>query len=364
MALVLEVKRRGQPAPRFVRVSDRELADGVWLGRGYNCDVLLDDPHVHARHARLVAMDGRLMLTLPTGSDLSVDRRPVTQAIEVRSGATLALGHTQVRVYDAEHPVAPTQATDALVDGMAWLTRPALLVPLLIVVVLAHALDHSLRQMQELDLLTAVLSGVAPLLLCIAWAGLWALVTRVLRHEARFSSHLAVALIATIASLALGFLGELLEYNTQSRSVREWTDNLALTSLLAVVLMMHLRITMGPLRWFWQTPAAAVAVAFVGYSVLMDIANERDWRGSPEYTPLVLPDGLRWRSDTDIDAFNQRSTELFDAVDAERAELDKQDLEDDGQDSDELSLGDTEATLELTNETTPDDTHFVLRERR
>lgn len=335
MAVVLEVERRGQPVPTFVRVSDRELADGVWLGRGYDCDVLLADPHIEARHARLVAMDGRIVVSAVGDSKLSVDKRAVLKATSVSSGATLTLGHTRVRLFESDHPVPPAQSTDDFLDGLAWLARPRLLVPLLLLTFAAAAIDNGLRQLGQLDALSAALTGVAPVLLCIAWAGLWALVTRVLRHEARFSSHLAIALVASIASLLLDFAAELVEYNAQSVVVREWFDHVALAALLAVLLAMHVRVTMGQLRWYWQTPAVAVALSFVGYSILTDVATERDFVRSPEYASIVLPDGLRWRGETVGDDFAQRAEALFDMADTERARLAEQDKEQDTDQDDE-----------------------------
>lgn len=109
---------QGAPAPaRLVIVSGpnaglrRDLPDGPFvLGRGTDCDLVLDDPAVSRRHVRLFAV-GRMRFAqdLGSGNGTMVGGRR-TDRFPLGGGVEFALGGTVIRIEQDAAPVAAAPA--------------------------------------------------------------------------------------------------------------------------------------------------------------------------------------------------------------------------------------------------------------
>lgn len=73
------------------------------LGRGPDCDVRIDQDGVSRRHATIRAVEGRYLLEdADSKNGTSLDERPVTQAVELRPGSRISLGHLAVLRFSLE----------------------------------------------------------------------------------------------------------------------------------------------------------------------------------------------------------------------------------------------------------------------
>jgi len=161
----------------------RELAAGTWvLGRDPRCDVVLADPMVSARHARLHVGERLELVDLGSANGTIVDGRAVGRAT-LRSDQSVVLGGTVLRVrprghsstprtpdtsrvirsprveprFAGERLIAPSPPEPAEAERVPWLFA---LTPLVIAVSLAVALGRPL----------ALLIGlVSPVLLLGGW---------------------------------------------------------------------------------------------------------------------------------------------------------------------------------------------------
>jgi hypothetical protein len=189
-----------------VRARQRIDAVPAIIGRGYGCDVLLDDPWVSPVHARLYRdLDGSLVLE-DAGSENGLWAPGEAAPIRTRSvagGVTLRAGLTP-----ADARVAPTLA----IDAAAPVTGPYQRVWLGPVLAAVGGTVYGLGQLLEdpnKHLATEVVGDALSMMVLLAlWAGAWALVTRAVSQRARFLGHLTVAsgvglvmlLVADVAS--------------------------------------------------------------------------------------------------------------------------------------------------------------------
>ncbi len=100
----------GPDAPREIELESREHIIGQLSG----CDLVLTDPFVSGRHARLIPRGGEWMIVdLGSRNGVLVDGKPVTEAWW-RPGETVQLGHTVLRLIAPEQfePIAPDQCTN------------------------------------------------------------------------------------------------------------------------------------------------------------------------------------------------------------------------------------------------------------
>lgn len=160
------------------------------LGRGLCNHVVLDDPFVAERHARIgLAEDGALLLTvLDTVNGVQLNGRHLAAGASVRlsaGGAALQLGQTRLRLRLAGAPVPAEQALPRAKRSPLWLAVPLYALTLAEV---AIGLDPGADT-------SAWLAGVLGLPgMLAAWCALWALMSKLFQHRFDFMGHLRIAL--------------------------------------------------------------------------------------------------------------------------------------------------------------------------
>lgn len=196
--ILVEVLGRGGEVRDRVRLAGLPAT----IGRGYGCDVIVDDPHVDALHARLSEGEGGAYLVEDLGSvngirDAAGSRQP---RCALAPGDTVRLGHTTLRVLTPEVAVPP--ALPELLRETGWRRlaaspRAALLLALAVLAIMA---GESWLVQVDGDAAAEVTYVIIGVVLVLAlWAGGWAAGARLARHPARFMGHVAVASVALIA---------------------------------------------------------------------------------------------------------------------------------------------------------------------
>jgi hypothetical protein len=162
----------------------------ITIGRAYDNDVVVDDPHVAAHHLRIVRDDAGALVAEDLGSrnGLHVDRESERRAIVVLDGEqVLRVGTTLLRVRTAAFAVAPEEPLQRA--ARYW---PAAIACIVGVYALA-ALDLWLSETGE----AKAIRYFTPLLILTVivgvWTAAWAVVTRVFRGHARFGRHFLIA---------------------------------------------------------------------------------------------------------------------------------------------------------------------------
>jgi hypothetical protein len=195
LALIEVVERDGR-----VR---QQLAVTRWpvtIGRALECDLVLDDPHVAARHAVLAPdAEGRLWLEVgDTRNGLRVGRRLLGAgrrvAVDALPGEPWQLGHTRLRLRRAGEPLAPERPMVA--PAGAWGTVAASL--LLWALILG---EHWIETDPDAGLNVWLPVIVGPPVVMVLWCAAWALASKLFQHRFEFAAHWALAVRWLLAML-------------------------------------------------------------------------------------------------------------------------------------------------------------------
>jgi hypothetical protein len=204
MALILERldARRGE-------VQRRMMLERVPLtiGRALDNDLVIDDPHVDAHHARITTAEDGTLLLEDLGSVNGIDVPGVGRQTRVSlvAGTSVKIGRTPLRVRDRAEsvvpavPLAPPPTASA---ATGWL-RELHWQLILVVVLLIRSADAAWVTTYTRDASTVALTlvvGVAAML--AIWAGGWAIVGKLAIRRASFLTHVA---IASAGFLVMGF---------------------------------------------------------------------------------------------------------------------------------------------------------------
>ncbi len=291
------------------------------VGRALDNALVLDDPHVAARHLRIDAdADGVFVQVGETVNGLRAQGRRLAAGERLRVGAAplrLDIGDTHLRLRLATHPVAaelPLRASADLVRS-GWATAVA---GLLVVAALLFTtwLETDPDELTRTLTSTLISMGVAAL----GWCGLWALISKVFTRRSHFWWHVRVLAIGALAIVAARAGANLLAFSLSW----PWASGFAfvLTGAIgAAMLYFHLQ-GLEPRR---RAPMVAVAAcAFLGATALTLWSNlqTRDQWGSDLYLTHLFPPSLRLARAVDTAAFVQRLAPLQATLDEKAKQRD------------------------------------------
>ena len=288
------------------------------IGRGYGCDVLLDDPWISPIHLRLYReLDGSLAIE-DAGSEngsFATDGSRLT-AIPLAKGVTLRAGRTLLRVVPGDAPVASTLAMHAEAPVASHWERRWIGATLAIAAGAASAWEELQGQTDALR--PGALVGVALLFIALLalWAGVWALIGRAVTHRARFMAHLGIASAGALALLAAVYAqGYAAFLAPASPTLEGFVASLALIAI-AAMLFGHLSLASTLVRR--RALAISVTVTF-GLAAVMGIVAEDTASDSANDSPQFSGE-LRPLATSLIPT--QDTTRYFAGLDSLRATVD------------------------------------------
>lgn len=256
------------------------------LGRALDNHLVIDDPHLAARHARLALDDaGRLMLqALPSRNGVRLDGAAVAGSVPVPDGgALLQLGTTRLRLRLAGEALAPELPLAQQAGGpWAWPLAAGLL---MYAMTLAN---HWLALDPGADYSAWVSTALSLPVALAAWCGLWALMSKLFQHRFDFTGHLRIALPWM---LGITLVDQLWPPLTAAFAAhRLWMLNGTLgVLLLALLVRAHLAHLLPLHRRAVAASVAAMALAGAGLSAALTYRHSDSLVATPYMSTLPLP---------------------------------------------------------------------------
>lgn len=302
-----------------VRYRTRLTSLPATIGRSYACEVLIDDPHIEARHAEIVRDEAGTLRVRDLGSvnGIAAPRGGRVPELALSSGDRVRIGPAELRVIEADHPLpaaVPMPAERDLTRGMlAPLRATAVLLGALAVFVLVNY-----QSTTDADaLIVSVQYGVSALAALGFWALAWALATRIVSSRFRFLAHWAWAAGLAVAFTVASVLGDWVDFATPAVEAGTWVAGALALALLPLFVAGHLEIasTMST-RARWRAGFAVMGIA-VAASVLFSLGDDSSantW--SLEYPGQLKPLPAALIGGVTLDEFMDASGALQADVDA------------------------------------------------
>lgn len=294
----------------------------ITIGRAYDNDIILDDPHTAAHHAQIELNQLNELIIADLGSFNGITLTNTRENFFVINGdKTYRLGHTRLRIRTAEHQVAAevTDLTNHRWEGLL----PAIAGLALLLV--TGLVSSWLADLNQGTLSKYLLELVSVFGFAIGWSGVWALFSRLFTGHARFGRHLFIA-SAGLALLELWeHLSGLIAYAFSWEFLTIYNSH-AVIFICAVVLYFHM-LTAGNKRP-GRLKIYLVALAILGSVITMTKAYQTSNHLSDElYMSHIYPPAIRISRDHSLEEFMADMQELKKQVDKERKENPEKDDE-------------------------------------
>jgi len=284
--------------PRTGEVRQRLRVDALpfAIGRSLENALILDDPHVDARHARLVEdEDGSLVIEdLGSVNKLATSMHRDAERIRLRSGAEVTVGRTLLRFRDEAEPLPPAlplhrglAAAHASPGPQRWHERTPVRLALIaatLVLLGVHAWFDNYARAGATDALTLAL-GV--LLVAVVWAGTWAIAARAALGQFRFVAHLFIAMAAATLAILFGDViawGQFLMPDNGVLGTLSAVANLALLSALVAWHLANASALSRAGRWRAGLTVSGTVVVLIG---LFALVEDKPFSDVPEFSSVI-----------------------------------------------------------------------------
>jgi len=301
---------------RDVATRHRCVGPEVRIGRGYDNDVVVDDPFVAVHHLRLFRDDaGRLVAEdLGSAGGLFLDRDKHRQArIVIDGDLPIRIGHTALRVREATHPV-PRERAGRLEGRAGTIALDAVLAAAILGL---QTLSVWVGDVDEPRVSRYVQSLLGFGAMVVAWVALWAILSRIFAGQARLERTLLIALAGLLAYLVYNEFEQFAAFALTWRGPAAY-DYVVLWSILAATCFLHLR-SIGPSGLKLK---AGLVVGLLGVVIAAQTLTQFELRaeyGQQSYPRRLLPPALRLAPVQDENVFFAEVERLKSKLDSDRS---------------------------------------------
>lgn len=300
------------------------------IGRSVDADVTVNDGHVAALHAMLeITPDGHVLATdLGSVNGLIISGKKFQQARgESLPGNLLQIGGTRMRVRSTLEQLAPEKLLGAPAASLRL--KPVWIASASMVVVAAQSLFECWVGAPS-DWETSIVIGLGVIALATAvWVTMWALLSRLVRHEWRWSYHAAIALAATAVLTAIDGM---LDLGWFAFALPPGGMRGAWMAVIALGFMLYLHtiyVSDGGKRRRTALLAGIIATVLGGGGIWF---MERYFARDVNYIDAqhrIYPPAIRMRMAGSVEDYFKRAGTLRTAADAKRDALQADDAVDD-----------------------------------
>lgn len=284
----------------------------VHIGRGYDNDMVVDDPYVEPHHLSLW-WDGEA-LRIDTHA---ANGNALPETLDC--GGQLYIGRSVLRFRSACFPLTETRREPTGFDLLALLGKPLWQAGAVLLCLALLLLDDYLGTASKYLPIKGVTEAVSMLLVIGCWAALWAFASRIFIHQWNFWRHTTIALLAVTLLTLLKAGGGYVAFALNLDALASTSGTVAEFLIAAVALFLHLcSASYAPARRL-LVASGGLAALLVGLPLLFSLAD-RDFSPYPQYDVTFKPPAFKVVGSSGSAAFFADAEHLFDEIDEEVAE--------------------------------------------
>ncbi len=313
MEIFIEEISRGQKLLHRHRLTKDKIA----IGRGYDNDIILADPHICPNHLVLSFNNGVWSIEDKysingTFLENPKEKKQAADKHIVEDGDILSIGKSQLRILFSDHKVADTISFSPFESFINFMRHPIALFMSITLFTLVAGIISYLDQPVELNFSQLLVNSIGISLLLSLWPAIVALVSHLTKHDARIMTQLGIS----FAFFNLMWVSDLLETIVAFNSA-----NGAMLTVLSALLPIGLAFC---LFWFncnigfhltakrQVVVAASITTLLFGGGYLIQYSKKPEFSARPQYDSTLMAPSFLFASSSTVDEFIKDSSALFD----------------------------------------------------
>lgn len=304
-----------QTGVRNGRVAEitKSTNDRLSVGRGFENDLVLIDPYIAANQICFSQREGQWFIDiLDDKNPVLINGQVIVDNTQVQSGDKLRVGRTSLVLYFDDHEVESTRKL--LLSGWLHHDNVGLLLPSLILlgVCLLGGLIDTLQVSTVYEWKEYTFFTLVSALMIVAWAAVWSITGRLLRHEHHFSSQLLITSVAAGLYTLLEPLANYAEYFSSSETVGELVAYFLGLVVFSGLLKFNVMFATNIIKSTFTGLIASFGIVIFFY--VMASFEQAEQANEPQFSSVLKAPFAHITSDDSIDEYFENLEEKFDQL--------------------------------------------------
>ncbi|TWX64782.1 FHA domain-containing protein [Colwellia demingiae] len=288
----------------------------VSIGRNYQNDIILTDPHICPKHLSLKYSQGIWHLSdnnsvNGTLLENNLDERQDAHQQVINDGDVIILGKSQLRVLFSDHQVSDTIALSPFESLIDLIRHPiAVFISVALFMLIAGNISY-LNQQVETNISQLFVSAFSMSLLFSLWPAGVALVSHLTKNEPRILAQFGISFVFFILMWFSDLLEEIVAFNSASNSA------LGLIITLLPILLAFSLFWLNSYIGFHMSAKRRIVVAIsitallFGGTYLLQYSKKREFNPHPNYNATIMAPVFLIAPSNSVDNFVKQSNALF-----------------------------------------------------
>jgi Inner membrane component of T3SS, cytoplasmic domain len=296
--LIVQIAARNPRAQEFAR-SDGQM---LTVGRGFANDLVLSDLYVAPDQLRFDYQDDHWTVAIldRTNAVLLNGVAVTDDTVAVKSGDRMTVGRTELAIFTEHHAVDSTRKLLS-----SWFT-PERVTPwhalgVLLAVSVFDVVTEFMQSSVDLEWKNYLYAGLFSTALLAAWAGLWAIAGRLLRHQPHFFVQLLVTTLVGLGCIFLFPIVDYLAFLTSSVAVNKVAYYVVGIAALTILLRLNLSFATNVRNTGLAALIFSCSVVGLGYAASRYM--EEEFETEPDYSEVIKPPFAHLSGDRSIEEF-------------------------------------------------------------
>lgn len=292
------------------------------IGRGYDNDVIISDPHVCPEHIN-ISFDGEQWiindLNSVNGCFIGDKKHNADQHV-INSGDVLSFGKSQIRIIFPDHPVSPSVLFSPF-ESLINLARNTnvLIFSLLLFCCLSAYLIY-LSKPTETTFSQLFVPSIGMTLIFALWPCGVSLVSHLTKNDARLWTQIGISFVIFNLFWLTDFLEKILLFNSSNNLLVNIFIILIPITLSFVLFWLNAYIGFHMSSKRRTIVASGLVILFFGGSTLVKFSNKLEFSAYPSYESTIMAPTFLFTDSSSVTTFLTDSEKLFAAASADAQE--------------------------------------------
>ncbi len=286
------------------------------IGRSYQNDIILSDPHVCADHMQINFENDQWCIkdqNSINGTFLGDGKQNANQHI-IEDGDIIYIGKSQLRFLFADHSVPPTIHFSPFENFINLMRQPLSLFLAIFVFTIIAGSTIYLNKPTEVNFSQLFVPAIGMTLLFALWPSCVALISQLSKHEARVMAQLGISFTFFNLMWLSDIFENIIIFNSSSSFILP-----ALVALLPITLSFCLFWLNGYIGFHMSAKrrmviASSITLIIFGGSYLIEYSNKPDFSINPQYNSTIMTPSFLFTSSNNVEGFIKDSEALFTKV--------------------------------------------------
>lgn len=310
--IIIEEISRGQKMLRRHKLSQ----DSITIGRGYDNDIILSDPHICPNHIHLDFAQGSWILTdknTVNGSFIEHPKNTKQKADQhkLNDGDIINVGKSQLRILFIDHPVAPTVNFSPFESFIDLMRHPlALFINIALFIGIAGSLGY-LSSPIESNYSQFFVNAIGMALIFGLWPAGVALVSHLTKHDARTMAQFGISFVFFNMMWFSDFVDTLVAFNTANKSLMIFIAALLPIGLTFCMFWLNAYIGFHMTAKRRIIVALSITTLLFGGSYLVQFSHKPEFDPRPQYNATIMAPAFLLKPSSTVNDFIDDSNHLF-----------------------------------------------------